>query len=460
MNKALKNTLEQLSQDQLIHVIEKAHGSNKICQTIIEQSIAAYNPKELYKLTNKAITGIKNSTRFIGYRESYEFAEKLNHINEGIEELVAQAPDLAIKLCQRVIEIDGSICERVDDSSGFLSDFYITTYSLLDRAFVAAKSDALLVGNYLYEVYSHDEYGIRGYILENAKKSLRAGADNVLENLLASQPLADYANLNALKTIADARGDVDAYIGLVKQDEQRIGRPLSGGSICEIAKRLNAEFRSEEAISWLGKIDQDSHHYSQKIQLLVEAYLLEGNENKARELLWERFERYLHADDYLAYLKRATAVEKETAQCKAIELAKKCTSLDSTLAFLENIQVWDEVDDIIINHAKANTLNNGNYSLYRKLSTSLTHQGKGLSAVLLRRALVDDVLYKAQSKYYHYAASDLKKAHDFSKTVTDWKGFATHQSFIQTLQTQHARKYAFWSKVGDHGDLLKSSDGG
>ena len=43
MNKALEKTLVQLSQDQLIHVIEKAHGSNKICQTIIEQSIAAYN---------------------------------------------------------------------------------------------------------------------------------------------------------------------------------------------------------------------------------------------------------------------------------------------------------------------------------------------------------------------------------------------------------------------------------
>jgi len=183
--------------------------------------------------------------------------------------------------------------------------------------------------------------------------------------------------------------------------------------------------------------------------------LLEGNETKARELLWERFERHLHADDYLAYLKRATGIEQEVAQSKAIELAKECASLDSTLAFLENIQVWDEVEAIIINHAKANTLNNGGYSLYRKLSSSLAHQGKDLSAVLLRRALVDDVLYRAQSRYYHYAASDLKKAHDFSKTVTDWKGFATHQSFIQKLQAQHARKYAFWSKVGDHADLLE-----
>lgn len=461
MNKALKNTLEQLSQDQLIQVIEKAHSSNKTCQTIIEQSIAVYNLKELHKLTNKAITGIKNGTRFISYRESYEFADKLNLINEGIEGLVAQEPDLAIKLCQRLIEIDGSICERVDDSSGFLSNFYITTYSLLDRAFIAAKSDAVVVGNYLYEVYSHDEYGLRGYILENTKKSLRAGADKVLENLLKTQPLAGYATSDALKTVADIRGDVDTYIELVKQDElakqdeQRLGRSLSDQSICEIAKRLNAGFRSEEAISWLDKIDQNSHHYSQKMKLLVEAYLLEGDDNKVRKLLWERFERYLHADDYLAYLKRTTGVEQETAQSKAIELAKRYTSLNSALAFLENIQVWDEVDAIIIKHAKANTLNSGDYSLYRKLSTSLTRQGKDLAAVLLRRTLVEDVLYQAQSKYYHYAVSDLKKAHDFSQTVNDWKDFATHQSFIQTLQTKHARKHAFWSKVDDNADLFE-----
>jgi hypothetical protein len=447
MNKTLKDTLKQLSPDQLMHIIEQAHASDKDCQAIIEQAIAAYNPKELYKLTNKAITSIKNGTRFISYRESYEFEQKLDRINEGIEKLISEAPDLAIKLCQRLIEIDGRICERVDDSNGFLSICYATTYSLLDRAFIAANSDNDVVGRYLYEVYSQDQYGLRGDLLDNTKQSLRAGADKVLETLLQDRPLEEYITLHALKIIADTRGDVDAYIELVKQDVQRLARPLSDQSICEIATRLNAAFRSEEAIHWLNKIGEDSHYYSQKVSLLIEAYQLEGKDNQARQILWQRFERCLGAEDYLAYLKHATESERDTAQAKAVALAKKYTHLSSTLAFLADIQQWDEVNALILQHAKADTLNGAYYSQYRKLSTTLAKQGRGLAATLLCRALVTDVLYRAQSKYYHYAVSDLKKANNFAQTVSDWQDFATHDTFMQTLQTQHARKSAFWSKL-------------
>ncbi|MFT5118540.1 MAG: hypothetical protein ACI9NY_002081 [Kiritimatiellia bacterium] len=451
MNKTLKNTLEQLSQDQLIQVIEQVHSSHKDYQAIVEQAIAAYNPKELYKLTNKAITGIKNGTRFISYRETYDFEQTLDRINAGIEKLITEAPDLAIKLCQRLIDIDGSICERVDDSNGFLSACYATTYHLLDRAFVAAKSDREVVGRYLYEVYKHDEYGLRGYILENAKQSLRAGADKVLETLLQDNPLEDYKSCHVLKIIADVRGDVDTYIELVKQEALAFGRPLADQSICEIATRLNAAFRSEEAIHWLDKISEDGHYTTQKTQLLIEAYQLEGKDNKARQLLWERFERYLHVEDYLAYLKQATESARETAKINAIALAKKHTNLNSALAFLADIQQWDEVDALIIDHAKADTLGGIHYSHYRKLSTRLAKQERSLAATLLRRALVEDVLYKAQSKYYHYAVSDLKKAHDFAQTVSDWQGFTSHPAFIQALQTQHARKHAFWSKLDSSG---------
>ena len=451
MNKKLKNILEKLSPDQLIQVICQAHASNKDVQSVIEQAIAAYDPKESYKITNKAVTGIKNGKRFISYRESFSFADKLDQINQGIEQLITQAPDLAIKLCQRFIEIDGSICERVDDSSGFLSDCYMTTYELLDRAFIEAKSEPEVVGNYLYDVYSQDDYGLRGYILENCKQSLKAGADYVLERLLRGRPLKDYVNLNALKIIADVRGDVDAYIALIKQDEQRFNRPLSARSIFEIAKRLNAAFRSEEAITWLNKVEDDGYHYSEKIQLLIEAYQLEGKDQQARQLLWERFERYLRAEDYLTYLKYAKEPEKNTVETKAVTLAKTHDDLSSTLAFLTDIHQWNEVEAIIIARTKAETLDGSNYSLFRKLSNSLSQQEKNLAATLLRRVLVEDVLDRAQSKYYHYAVSDLKKANDFAESVTNWQDFASHQAFMQSLQTRHARKHAFWSKVGDAG---------
>ena len=120
MNKKLKTLLNTLSQDQLIAMINDVYECDRNVRPVIEQFIAAYDPKELYKIINKKLTAIKKSTRFIDYYESAAFSEELERINTGIEQLIPQDPQLALKLCQRFIEIDGHICNRVDDSNGFL----------------------------------------------------------------------------------------------------------------------------------------------------------------------------------------------------------------------------------------------------------------------------------------------------------------------------------------------------
>ncbi|ODS22917.1 hypothetical protein AB835_11740 [Candidatus Endobugula sertula] len=453
MNNKLKTLLNSLTQEQLITVVQELYDSDKHTRSIVEQAIAAYDPKELYNLTNKLLTSIKNGKRFIDYYASRDFAEQLDCINEGIEKLLPQDPKLALKLCQRFIEIDGRICERVDDSDGFLMDCYLTTYQLLDRAFIATESHSELVGVYLYEIYSKDEYGLRGYILEQRKQSLRAGADKVVKRLLEEDHSAkDYKCLAAFKTIADAQGDVDTYIQLVEEDYQRLNRTIADRAICDIAKRLNDAFRADEAINWLNQIDDDNHYYSKKIDLLMEAYKLEGQDKQALQLLWQRFERYLSMEDYFHYLRYCSQEEKTVAQDKALKLAKSHHSLSCTLQFLADIEQWDEVENIVIEQAKADMLDGTDYSVYRKLSTALSKQAKYLSATLLRRVLVSQVLDGGKSKYYHYALSDLKKAYDFSGQVRDWRGFDQHQIFFDQLKEKHFRKHSFWSdiEIGKH----------
>lgn len=448
MKKALKLILETLSREQMIQVIEEAYSnSGKDNKSVLEQAISAYKPKELYKFVSKAISSINKGTRFINYRESHDFASKLEHVNKGIEQLLPLAPDLALKLCQRFIAIDGSICQRMDDSAGYLTDVYYASYRLLDQAFVAANTNAQVIAKYLYDTYSQDEYGLRGYILECSTQSLKAGADHVLETLLQKHPLNDYATLAARKVIADSRKDVDAYIQLLRLDANRGNRSLSDESICDIACRLNAGFRGQEAIEWLNKIDDDSHHYSKKIELLMEACRLEGKDTHARALLWQRFERTLNCMDYDAYLKHTPERERETIKRKAIALAKAHQAPGQTLRFLQDIQLWEEIERMILDQARADTLNTADYSFYRKLSTALDGQSKSLSAALIRRELVLDVLHQGLSKYYQYAVSDLKKAHDFAQHVSDWQNFTTHEAFMLSLETQHIRKSAFWAKV-------------
>lgn len=49
-------------------------------------------------------------------------------------------------------------------------------------------------------------------------------------------------------------------------------------------------------------------------------------------------------------------------------------------------------------------------SFVRTLSSELYRHGYACSATLLRRVLAEDSISRSQSKYYTYAASDMKKA--------------------------------------------------
>ena len=92
-------------------------------------------------------------------------------------------------------------------------------------------------------------------------------------------------------------------------------------------------------------------------------------------------------------------------------------------------------------------LNSYHYSLYRKLPTDLAQHGKCLAATLLRRILIENILDGAQSNYYKYAISDLKKANEFALQVTNWHAFNDQKKFMDTLKAKHPRKVAFWSKI-------------
>jgi len=81
--------------------------------------MAMHDPKEMHKILNKQITALKNSRKFIGRYEAYEFGNQLNGMLDKIKcYLVKQAPELVIRLCKRFVEIDAKLFERVDDSNG------------------------------------------------------------------------------------------------------------------------------------------------------------------------------------------------------------------------------------------------------------------------------------------------------------------------------------------------------
>ncbi|KKL56196.1 hypothetical protein LCGC14_2247820, partial [marine sediment metagenome] len=70
-----------------------------------------------------------------------------------------------------------------------------------------------------------------------------------------------------------------------------------------------------------------------------------------------------------------------------------------------------------------------------------------LAATLLRRAVIRHTLTYGKSKRYRHAARHLLECQASDALITDYEGFASHATFVDTLRRKHARKPAFWQKL-------------
>ncbi|WP_061770398.1 DUF6880 family protein [Serratia symbiotica] len=89
------------------------------------------------------------------------------------------------------------------------------------------------------------------------------------------------------------------------------------------------------------------------------------------------------------------------------------------------------------------------HSYLRILSSTLYKHDYAHTATLLRRFLVEDHIQQSKSKYYSYAASDMKKAIDYGEGLEDCPQLPETEVYLRTLYEQHKRKTALWPLMTD-----------
>jgi uncharacterized protein DUF6880 len=74
-----------------------------------------------------------------------------------------------------------------------------------------------------------------------------------------------------------------------------------------------------------------------------------------------------------------------------------------------------------------------------------------VAATLLHRCLAEDVLRRAASRYYKYAALDIRACEGLSPMLPLGSGVESHSDFLIRLKREHSRKVGFWNLLGqDH----------
>src|SRR3954465_1128363 len=155
----------------------------------------------------------------------------------------------------RFLDLPQPVLNRVDDSNGTVGDVFRAACNDLGAIASAAKPDPARLAERVFMALTHNDYGVLDNLVRAICPALgEAGMAQLKAQLTAAQakrPATDrfdgrsYALRAALQDIADAEGNVDAYIALVPAS----ARKQPGAA--EIGHRLLKAGRAQEALAAL-----------------------------------------------------------------------------------------------------------------------------------------------------------------------------------------------------------------
>lgn len=446
MPQSLIKQLQLLSQSDLVELVVAATEQDKQFASAVKLKVAERDPKLLAKQLKQQINGIKRSKRFLDYYHSIEMGQKLHGIITVLEtKLLPLSPEHAASCCQLLQAISVPLIERSDDSAGAIGEECRRVSSIWGKSVSQKPDQSTNWEDLVFDLWLGDDYRFYHDVFIDFKAVLGTDGLQRLESRIADLPrhkdYGDYKKCSGLKLIADAQGDVDAYILCCEHSG------LRSDDYLEIVERLNRKDRAVEALAWLDKMTSEdiNRRYSRYVAARIDSYSLECDEDSAQKIRWEAFEKTLSPDYYIHYCKYLSVKAKAIAKEAALTLAQKASSFEMAIHFLDEIGEHGLLAEHVL--ANQNELPNVYYGTFRPLSKRLAANGYSLAAVLIRRGLVQGVLNKAKSKYYKYSASDLKLAHDYGQSIDAWRGCLSHELFMQQLKATHAKKHAFWSWV-------------
>lgn len=456
-NENLKQYLMAQGAEYLANKIIAISEYDELLAKELDFLILKAEPKKLAKKINQIINGIIKNKNFVPWHKEYEFMRQLNQVLEVIEnDLMPNDYSLAVDVIEKLFAVDEQIIEKVDGSNGCVGGFYHNLSELWGKVWLLADSSGLdILPKKIYDLLKDNSYGTRDDIIQYSAKALGKNGLDILEKLIKDHEndFKSYSLASMYQDIADGLGDVDKYVAAIENYSS-----INEDTVCDIAKRLIAKWRSKEAIDWLLhkpenielNLSSPKIAYSpglKRYNLLLEAWGLENMLEEAEKLRWALFEKTLSKAYYDDLLKYKSADASEEVKARAFSFATESYKDDITtvLIFLNEIQEFAEIAKIINKNYKE--LNGENYHFYRPLSKTLASAGYPLAACLLRRKLIDSILERATSKYYKYAISDLKIAGDYSANINDWLTYPTHTQYLENLKKDHGRKQSFWSNL-------------
>ena len=470
-------TLTALGAERLAELLFDCAQTDTVLKRKLKFEIAmAGDPAAAAREVEKRIASLSRAKAYVDWPKVRAFAHDLDSTREVVAERLAKAaPAAAYDLLWSFMETAETTHERCDDSNGGVGDVY--ALALRDLASLArqiAQPVEATVGRMLAAIETNG-YGQFDGIIELfapalGKEGLALLRGRLREALAEAEDLANRTpepemrringipymraadmegfrpkyrvrTLNsALRDVASAQGDVDAYIAAIESDARS-----APGIAVDIARRLLDAGRPAEALAALDAVEMDGYSRFAASFDDVRFDTLEalGRGNEAQAARWASFQRSLSAQHLKDYLSRLPDFDDFEAERKALDHAESFEDKHEALHFLVGWPALERASRLVLRHT-----DKWNGDLYELLSPSADalDEKYPLAATVLRRAMIEFTLTRARSSRYGHAARHLRECQALRSRIEDYAPIADHETYVADLRKKHGRKSGFWQK--------------
>lgn len=455
-------------------LIEISDGNAAAKRRLRMELVGAGSPAELAKEVRKRLATIGRSRSFVDWQNRKALIDDLDTQRRTINEQVAKrAPTEGLELMWRFLDLAESVYRRTDDGSGTISNVFAAAASDLGEIAQTARPDPIELAEQIFAALNRNGYGQFDDLIPSLAPALGPRGLEHLKQLVAAflaEPIETPPAENrkaigwgsaqgpiyaddverrtrirrgrlALRDIADAQGDVDAFIAQYDEPVRKLPAIAA-----EIATRLLEAGRAEDA--WrIIEATEHPHAAGQNFgwdDARIAVLESRGRPDEAQASRWSCFERALSPRHLREYLRKLPDFDDFDAEQRALDHVERLDNVLQALSFLVSWQALDRAARLVTQHAKG--LDGNFYEVLTPAAEALASKYP-LAATLVLRSMIDFSLVQARTSRYGHAARHLRTCGDLAQIISEFGTFETHNAYVGSLRKEHGRKAGFWSQV-------------
>lgn len=448
--------LASLGAEKLADILLDEAQANKALKLRLQAALAgAGGSDKILGRIDKRLDQIERSVSGITANRARELAAELSGLVRTISGELGDDPVAAAERMVRMMAVLLGIMRRLYDRSAKiekLGDEIDTATVSMIAALTPGHQVRLMPA--LDKVRGQDRYGELGDIFSRLIPVLAPDAADewrqVLERGLGKDKDQVRA-LHLLQALALKREDFDEAIRLEE------AKPELHQDSFGLAQCLFEAGRFEQALEWVRRRPKGMRvvninglkgavgpEFGMGERKLLEADILERLKRRgdAQELRWREFQDTFDPAVLRTYISKLDDFAEFEEMDKAFNLVMDDKDIYKALWFL--IQ-WPKLDLAAkLVEDKSGSWDGRHYNILSEAAERLAEE-QAAAAIVLYRALVDDILRRGVSEAYMAAASYITSMAHLTEKSGGSISRADHEDYMRKLRIKHGKKYSFWS---------------